>query len=174
MSHAVAITVSERQKAILEEWVRSRAKTPAQLIERSRIILMSAEAISNAEQARRLGVNHQRVQRWRTRWANRSEHLQAAEREGVTDKDLAALLRALLTDEQRSGAPSTFSAEQLTQIISVACEPPSDSNRPVTHWTPRELADEVIKRGIVETISPRHIDRLLKGGISARTRRSTG
>ena len=37
-----------------------------------------------------------------------------------------------------------------------------------------ELADEVIKRGIVQTISPRHVDRLLKGGICVPTRRSTG
>ena len=68
----------------------------------------------------------------------------------------------------------TFTAEHLTQIIAVACEQPEECGRPVTHWTPRELTDEVIKRGIVETISPRHVDRFLKGGISARTRASTG
>ena len=37
-------------------------------------------------------------------------------------------------------------------IITVACEPPEKSGRPVTHWTPRELTDEVIKRGIVASI----------------------
>jgi len=174
MAHAVTITVSEGQRLILEGWVRSRARTPARLIERSRIILMSAEGISNAEQARRLGVDRQRVRRWRTRWAKRYEDLEAAELKGATNKDLSALLRALLTDEQRPGGPPTFSAEQLTQIIGVACELPSDSGRPVTHWTPYELADEVSKRGIVETISPRHVDRLLKGGTSVRTRHSTG
>jgi putative transposase len=100
--------------------------------------------------------------------------LEAAELEGATDKDLSNLLRDLLADEHRSGAPPTFGAEQLTQIIGVACEAPEDAGRPVTHWTPRELADEVIKRGIVVTISPRHVDRLLKGGISVRTRRDTG
>jgi transposase len=138
------------------------------------MILMSAEGISNIEQARRLGVDRQRVRRWRTRWADHYESLEAAELEGATDKDLSALLRALLADEQRPGGPSTFSAEQLTQIIGVACELPSESGRPVTHWTPYELADEVVKRNIVETISPRHVDRLLKGGISVRTRQSTG
>ena len=59
-------------------------------------------------------------------------------------------------------------------IIGVACELPEESGRPVTHWTPRELADEVIQRGIVESISPRHVDRVLKGGICAHTRASTG
>lgn len=174
MAHAVAITVSEQQRTILEGWIRNRAKTPARLIERSRIILMSAEGLSNAEQARRLGIDRQRVRRWRTRWAEHFPRLESAEAEGATDRDLAALLRTLLADEQRPGGPPTFSAEQLTQIIAVACEPPQDSGRPVTHWTPRELADEVIKRGIVETISPRHVDRLLKGGISVHTRPGTG
>jgi hypothetical protein len=43
-------------------------------------------------------------------------------------------------------------------------EPPEDSGIPVTHWTPDELAKEAIKRGIVESISARHLDRLLKRG----------
>ncbi len=174
MAHARAITVTERQRTILEGWVRSRANTPARLVERARIILMSAEGIVNVEQARRLGVNRQRIRRWRTRWAEEFGRLEAAELEGATAKDLAALMLALLADEQRPGGPPTFSAEQLTQIIAVACEPPEESGRPVTHWTPRELVDEVIKRGVVETISPRHVDRLLKGGISVHIRRSTG
>jgi putative transposase len=43
----------------------------------------------------------------------------------------------------------------------VACEDPQESGRPVTHWTPRELAEEVIKRGIVTSISPRSVGRFL-------------
>jgi putative transposase len=52
----------------------------------------------------------------------------------------------------------------VTQIIAVACEPPEKCARPVTHWTPRELADEVKKRGIVPSISARQVGRFLKGG----------
>ena len=84
------------------------------------------------------------------------------------------MISDVLSDEPRSGGPCTFSAEQLTQILAVACEKPQDCGRPVTHWTPRELAHEVIKRGVVESISKRHVDRILKGGLSARTRASTG
>lgn len=174
MGKAVSIAVSERQRSILERWLKNKAGTSAQLIERCSIILLSADDVSNTEQARRLGIDRQRSRRWRTRWVENQERLAEAEREGASDKDLAKLLRELLSDEPRSGAPPTFTAEQLAQIIAVACEPPAESGRPVTHWTPRELADEVVKRGIVETISPRHVDRLLKGGISAHTRRSTG
>jgi putative transposase len=46
----------------------------------------------------------------------------------------------------------------------VGCEDPADSGRPVSHWTPREVAEEVRKRGIVETISTRSVGRFLKSG----------
>lgn len=174
MTAARQITLSDRQRTILEGWRKNKAGTSAQMVERCRVILLSSEGVNNAEQGRRLGVDRQRVRRWRTRWAENEERLAAAEREGASDKDLAKLLRDVLADEHRSGGPPTFTAEQLTRIIAVACEPPEASGRPVTHWTPRELADEVIKRGLVETISKRHVDRLLKRGNSVHTRRSIG
>jgi len=168
MAHAVRITVSDRQRTILEKWRRNKAGTPYRLVERARLIL------SNIEQARRLGIDRQRARRWRTRWSENEERLALAEQEGVSDRDLVKLMYALLADEERSGTPPKFTAEQLAQLIAVACEKPEDCGRPVTHWTPTELADEVIQRGIVDTISPRHVDRVLKGGISDRTRLSTG
>ncbi len=58
----------------------------------------------------------------------------------------------------------TFSAEQVVQIVALACEPPPDSDRPVSHWTPRELAEEAVTRHIVPTISPRSVGRFLKRG----------
>jgi len=174
MARAPTLTLSTRQRGILERWRRNKADTPARLVERSTIILLSADGVSNEGIGRQLRVDRQRARRWRTRWVAAEERLAAAEQEGANDKDLAALLRELLSDEPRPGGPSTFTAEQLTQIIAVACELPEESGLPVTHWTPQELADEVMKRGIVETISARHVDRLLKGGTSVHTRRSTG
>jgi len=53
--------------------------------------------------------------------------------------------------------------------MALACEPPEHSERPISHWTPRELAAEAIKRGIVETISERHVGRFLKAGRSQTT-----
>jgi putative transposase len=174
MCKGVKVEVSERQRAILEKWVRNKADTPFRLVERCRIILMSAEGVSNAEQGRRLAVDRQRPRRWRRRWAAAEERLAGAEGEGVSDRDLGDLLVKVLSDSERPGIEPKFSAEQLTKIIGVACEPPEASDRPVTHWTPKELTDEVIKRGIVDSISPRHVDRVLKGGISAHTRPNTG
>ena len=66
----------------------------------------------------------------------------------------------------RPGAPARITAEQRCQIEALACEQPEDSERPISHWTGREIADEIMKRGIVEQISARHAGRLLKRGRS--------
>ena len=171
---AVEIAVSERQRGLLEKWVRNRADTPYRLIERCRIVLMSADGVANVAQGRRLGMDPQRARRWRRRWLEGQERLSAAEEKAANDKDLGKLWVELLSDRPRAGVTPTFSAEQLTKIIAIACELPEHSGRPVTHWTAREVADEAIKRGVVESISRRHVDRFLKGGISVRTRANTG
>lgn len=67
-----------------------------------------------------------------------------------------------LQDGERPGAPATFSLEQILQLFAIACDPPETYGRPLSHWTPRELALEVVKQGIVEAISPRHVGRLLE------------
>ena len=71
-------------------------------------------------------------------------------------------MEAVLTDEPRPGTPGKFTPEQVTQILAVACEPPEKSGRPITHWTALELTDEVIKRGIVSSISPAQVSRYLR------------
>ena len=92
----------------------------------------------------------------------------------MADSDFEARLLALLADDARSGAPPKFSAEQMAAIIALACERPGDCGLPVSHWTPAELAREAIKRGIVESISPRQVDRFLAKRTSGRTGVGTG
>lgn len=52
-------------------------------------------------------------------------------------------------------------SEQILQLFVIACEKPEHYGRPLNHWTLRELVDEVIKQGIVTSISPRHVGRLM-------------
>ncbi len=170
---SVAIEVSIRQRMVLETLVRAKL-TPQQLAERCRIVLESAEGQPNLHQAKALGVDRQRVRRWRHRWAAAREALAAAEQQNASKKELEAMILGVLTDDQRSGAPPKFSPEQIASIIALACEPPKDSGLPVSHWTPPELAREAIKRGIVESISPRQVDRFLARRGFGRTSRSTG
>lgn len=167
-------TLSDRQRSILDRWTRNKADVPYQLIERCNIVLMSADGISNTEQGRRLGIDRQRVRRWRQRWLLAEGQLAEAEAAGAEDKDLRRLMLDVLSDAPRTGRPPEISAEQVAQIMAMACEVAEDSGRPVTHWTARELADEAHQRGIVESISARHVSRLLKRGTSSRTRVATG
>jgi len=155
------VVLSSRVRALLERWIRASSSSQ-QLAERSRIIVMSADDVANLEQADRLGVDPQRVRRWRNRWASRAEEVADAEAAGASDKELAGLVGDILSDNYRCGAPPKFSAEQLAQLVALACESPEESGLPVSHWTPADLAREAIRRGIVEEISPRHVDRVLK------------
>ena len=96
-----------------------------------------------------------------TRWVAAEAPLAAVE---AVPHELRTTIASVLADAARSGAPDTFSAEQIVQIINLACTPPAAAGRPVDAWTPRELADEAAKRGIVTSISPRSVERFLKSG----------
>lgn len=71
------------------------------------------------------------------------------------------LLKELVADKPRSGAPVTYTIKQYTDIVRIALEKPSKYNRPITHWTARELKDEVDKQQIAANISQRQIQRFL-------------
>ena len=90
---------------------------------------------------------------WRGRWR------------GLAAVPLAELSVAeRLEDAPRPGGPCRTTAAQVCQLTALACETPQGADRPISQWSGRELADEVVKRGIVDTISPRHAARLLKRG----------
>jgi putative transposase len=127
------------------------------------MILLAFERRTNEAIAELVGCERHAVGVWRSRWAKAFQRLVLVE---CCEKE-SALRRAveeLLSDLPRPGCPGKFTAEQVTQLLAVACEPPEASGRPVTHWTPRELADEVRQRGLVESISVRQVGRFLKDG----------
>jgi transcription antitermination factor NusA-like protein len=66
-------------RTILERLARLR-KLERRLAERVRIVLWSAEGKTSVEQARALGVDEQRVNRWRRRFAGEATRLEAASR----------------------------------------------------------------------------------------------
>jgi putative transposase len=155
------LQVTTRQEQVLERIIR-RAKSPQNLVVRTKIILQAATSARNAHIAADLQTSLPTVRKWRGRWLETTEQLQEVE-EKADDKELEAHIKAVLRDQPRPGTPAKFSAEQICHIVAVGCEDPRESGRPITEWTPRELADEVSKRGIVEHISPRQVGRFLKG-----------
>ena len=144
------IALSEEVRQELEKLV-TRHTTGQQKAQRARIILKAAEGVNNAQIARELHQSIDMVRLWRRRWH---------ELEPIDLDDLSAGER--LEDLPRPGAPARFTADQLCQMEQLACEAPEKVGRPISRWTGREIADELMARGIVESISARHAARLLK------------
>jgi len=156
---AAKIIISERQQKLLEEFRKSRTIGKC-LAQRATIILLGFAGMFNEDIALQVGLNRIQVGLWRQRWRDAWEALcvwECAEphrlREAIVD---------VLSDAPRPGAPATFTAEQVSQIVALACEPPKLSGRPIDHWTLRELRDEAIKRKIVTDISVSQIGRFLQ------------
>jgi hypothetical protein len=126
------------------------------------MILCMDEGKNNSHTAFQVGGHRETVQQWRNRWLAEVPRLTAIEVSGGSDQELLRAIEEVLRDEQRQGAPVKFTAYQVTQLIAMACELPQNSDRPVSHWSARELAEEAVKRGIVETISARSVQRFLK------------
>ncbi len=101
------------------------------------------------------------VRTWRGRWSS----LQSIP---LTELSISERL----SDIPRPGKPAEITGEQRSQIVALACEQPKE--RPISHWTGKEIAQEVMRRGIVNRISSRHAARLLKKGISNRASSAIG
>ncbi|MCP4653356.1 MAG: helix-turn-helix domain-containing protein [Candidatus Omnitrophica bacterium] len=84
------------------------------------------------------------------------------ETEHQNNNKLEKNIREILKDNPRPGAPPTYSSEQYCQILAVALEHPEESDRPISQWSSRELADECNDRGITSGISGRQVGRFLK------------
>lgn len=137
-----AVPLSEEERQALHTMIRAH-KTPQHLSCRAHGILLVAEGLTAPDVARRLGTTRATVRRWRRHWLTRP----------------GGVVPERLQDAPRPGAPATCSAAQWWQSIALACEPPEASGRPRSHWTPRARADEACQRGMVGTISTRHVGR---------------
>jgi transposase len=153
------VTILPEQREALEQLVRTRS-TPQQLALRARMMLHAAGGMGVRESARDLGVWPKTVRYWRRRWR------QATERQSVSER---------LADAPRSGAPPRYTPEQICAVIAMTCEKPSESQRPISQWSQREIADEAMRRGLVPHISQRSVGRFLKKRpTSSRTASVTG
>lgn len=97
------------------------------LVQRARVVLMSAAGKGTVAIARALGIAERTVRKWKARFAEtpRLEGLQ---------------------DAPRSGRPPTIPVEARCQLVRLACERPDDTGAPAPFrdiWTYRALADAV-------------------------------
>jgi transposase len=156
------LDLTAEERAALEALVRQHT-AGQQPVGRARIILAAAAGLNSCQIARDLGVALETVRLWRHRWLSFA---------GVALADLS--VRERLADAPRAGRPSRITAEQLCQMVALACAAPTTHGRPISQWTGREFAAELVERGIVEQISPRHAARLLKRGTSNPIASGTG
>ena len=151
------VNLSEAERQGLEKLVKAHS-TPQQIVLRARVILTAGQGLNNEQVGCELQVGVDMVRYWRQRWLAG---------QAIPLSELSVEER--LHDLPRAGKPSAITADQLCQITALACEKPEQSARPISQWSGREIADEIMQRGIVAQISPRHAARLLKRGTLSRT-----
>jgi transposase len=146
------IVLTEAERRELERLVCAQ-KTGQAVVRRGRVVLLADLGYSNTEIAERVPMDVEAVGLWRRRWVGWQQ---------VPLNEVSVAQR--LADAPRPGHQPRLSPEQVCQIVALACEQPTGSGRPISHWSHRELADEIVHRGITDRISPRHAARLLKSG----------
>lgn len=143
---AKSLSLETEEREQLQQLL-NRHSTPQQIALRGHIILLADAGQNHREIARQLKIRRKMARLWRERWLERR-----AVGMGVVER---------LQDAERSGAPARFELEQVLHLFKLACDDPADYDRPISQWTNRELADEMVRQQLVETISPRHVGRLL-------------
>lgn len=151
------IPLSDAERQGLEKLVKAHTVAQQKAL-RGRLVLLAATGKNNPEIAGELHVGVDMVRLWRHRWL---------ELQPIPLGDLS--IEERLEDLPRPGAPAHFTADQICQMEQFACAKPEKAGRPISQWTGREIAAELMQRGIVERISPRHAARLLKKGGSNHT-----
>jgi transposase len=122
------LSLLDEERETLERWAR-RPKSAQALAQRSRIVLECAAGNPNTAVARKLGVTHQTVGKWRQRFLERR---------------LAGLL-----DEPRPGAPRQVGDAQIERVVRLTLE---STPAAATHWSTRAMAK---RSGLSQTMISR-------------------
>jgi transposase len=113
---AIAIKLNEDERATLERNVRRRKSAHA-LAQRSRIVLLAAEGLTDGAIAERVGLGRDTVGIWRNRFAR--QRLEG------------------LFDEPRVGRPRDIGDDQVEAVVVATLETKPEG---ATHWSTRSMA----------------------------------
>jgi transposase len=137
---AVPVVLSAGERRTLKKRARG-AKTAHRDWLRAQIVLAAARGRVNARIAVDLHVSVDTVRKWRGRFAAR----------GLDG----------LKDLPRSGRPRRISALERAAVVALACQLPAATGVPLSRWTAPELAAELAAQGLVSSISPSSVLRIL-------------
>jgi transposase len=157
---SVPIILSALISTILEEIVVSRT-VGISIVQRAKCVILAYRKLKHSTISERVGLSPKTVGQWVSRFRESLEALEHIEQKGVRAKLVIAIFDCL-RDAPRSGRPPKFTAAQVASVVSIACEDPAKSGRPVTYWTSIEIADEAKLRHILPSISKSQVDRYLK------------
>ena len=145
------VTLSADQQHELRSLVR-KGKASARRITRARILLLAAEDRPDDEVAAALHTSRSTVERIRRRFVEHG-------------------LEAALSERPRPGAVPKLDERGQATLIALACSDPPQGR---TSWTMQLLANELMVRRVVPSISDEAVRRTLKKTDSSRGFRSTG
>ena len=135
------IVLKDEDRKNLEKIAKSRT-AEVRLVQRAQIILLAAEEKHrNTEIGEKVGCNRITVRKWRRRFLE----------SGIDG----------LKDMPRSGHPLEFTAQERAEVLAMATRKPEDEGKHFTDWSIRELANHVVEKGIVESVSPTTVFRWL-------------
>jgi putative transposase len=159
------LILTPKQRQLVTNLVRA-STSPQGVALRAGLILDYAESGNKSLVATKYSVGRDTVRRWCQRWQSQQAELDRLEAENqagtLSDTLYRREMETILADAERPGAPATFTEEQKRQIIALATRKPEDEGVPVTHWSHELLAQTVVDKGIVKTISAAQIGRFLK------------
>ena len=164
MKKSPALKASSLQQNILQTIAR-QVTSSVREVERAKLILAMLQGKSNKQVSQELGYSWEKAKRWRYKWIALQPTLDSIETATDAKKvryELEKAIRDGLSDAPRSGSPGKFTAHDYCQIMGISLEEPALSGRPVSHWGLTELTQEVIKRGIVDSISRSQVGSFLK------------
>lgn len=135
--HKVLLSKKEQKQL---RAIMNKGTSQARVFLRAQILLKAHRNLKDEDIAKHLDCSSQHVGRIRKRYC------------------IDGLERALY-DAPRSGKPPTFTSDDKTRIVALAC---TDAPKGFSHWTGELLAEEAVKRKIVSKISKQKIWLILK------------
>lgn len=145
------VDLSDEQRCGLRSLVH-KGRASARRITRARVLLLAAEDRTDDEVAAALDTSRSTVERIRRRFVEHG-------------------LEAALSERPRPGAAPKLDERGQATLVALACSNPPDGR---TSWTMQLLADELIVRRVVPSISDEAVRRALKKTDSSRGSKSTG
>jgi len=157
LSQPEPLLMTELQHDVIEK-LANRPTTTLKMSTRANILLQGYEGTPYSIISKNLKIALNTVKLWEERWTLHQEALSELE----TEADLTKGMLLFFSDLPRSGKPKKFTDAQEKQIVALACDHPNQHNIEMTNWTNDMLALTAQAKGIVESISPGQVARILK------------